>query len=101
MPWGIAKSDMHIGQKVIDVFDRQATLGGKVSFCFIDGNHIYEFAKRDFENADRALVPRGFILFDDSADDSQWKVNQLDREIASGDRYDVDLRNPNYLVHKQ
>lgn len=88
-------------EKVIDVFERHTTLGGKVSFCFIDGNHTYEFAKRDFENADRALVPGGFILFDDSADGSQWEVNQLAREIASGDRYDVVLRNPNYLVRKK
>src|SRR4051794_16230746 len=59
--------------RVTDVFDRPAQLGGPISFCYIDGNHTYEFARRDFENADRFLEPGGFILFDDSADGSHWE----------------------------
>lgn len=88
-------------EKTIDVFDRSVTLGGEFSFCYIDGNHTYEFAKRDFENVDRCLVRGGFILFDDSADGSHWEVNQLTREIASGHRYDLVSRNPNYLFCKK
>lgn len=88
-------------EKVVDIFDRPVTLGGKISFCYIDGNHTYEFAKRDFENADRSIVPGGFILFDDSADGSQWEVNQLAREVASGNRYDLVSQNPNYLFCKK
>lgn len=88
-------------EKAIDVFDRSVTLGGEFSFCYIDGNHTYEFAKRDFENADRCLVRGGFILFDDSADGSHWEVNQLTREIASGHRYDLVSQNPNYLFRKK
>jgi hypothetical protein len=88
-------------EKAIDVFARSVTLGGEFSFCYIDGNHTYEFAKRDFENADRSLVRGGFILFDDSADDSHWEVNQLTREIAAGNRYDLVSRNPNYLFCKK
>jgi hypothetical protein len=57
----------------IDVFGRSVSLRGEIGFCYLDGNHTYEFAKRDFENTDRALVPGGFILFDDSADESHWK----------------------------
>ncbi|WP_162182992.1 class I SAM-dependent methyltransferase [Neosynechococcus sphagnicola] len=87
-------------QKVVDVFDRPVTLGGEISFCYIDGNHTYEFAKRDFENTDKALVSGGFILFDDSADFSHWEVNQLTREIASGHQYKLVSRNPNYLFRK-
>jgi hypothetical protein len=88
-------------EKTVDVFDRPVTLGGKISFCYIDGNHTYEFAKRDFENTDRALVSGGFILFDDSADGSHWEVNQLTREIASGHQYELVSRNPNYLFRKK
>jgi len=88
-------------EKTIDVFDRLVTLGGEVSFCYIDGNHTYEFAKRDFENTDRALVSGGFVLFDDSADGSHWEVNQLTREIASGHQYELISRNPNYLFRKK
>jgi hypothetical protein len=88
-------------EETVDVFDRPVTLGGKLSFCYIDGNHTYEFAKRDFENTDRALVPGGFILFDDSADGSSWEVNQLVHEIASGHQYEVVSQNPNYLFRKK
>ncbi len=88
-------------EKTVDVFDRPVTLGGKIGFCYIDGNHTYEFAKRDFENTDRALVSGGFILFDDSADGSPWEVNQLTREIASGNQYELVSRNPNYLFRKR
>lgn len=88
-------------EKTIDVFKRPITLGGEISFCYIDGNHTYEFAKRDFGNTDKVLVSGGFILFDDSADDSQWEVNQLAREIASGHQYELVSRNPNYLFRKK
>ena len=87
-------------EMAVDVFGRNVALGGKVSFCYIDGNHTYDFAKRDFENTDRAMVPGGFILFDDSADSSTWEVNRLAREIASGDSYDVISNDPNYLFRK-
>lgn len=87
-------------EKIVDVFDRSVTLGGKISFCYIDGNHSYEFAKRDFENTDRTLVSGGFILFDDSGDESDWEVNQLTREIAAGHQYKVVSKNPNYLFQK-
>lgn len=89
-------------EKTVDVFGRSVNLGGEISFCYIDGNHTYEFAKRDFENTDRALVSGGFILFDDSGDDSVWdEVNQLTREIASGRDYELISKNPNYLFRKR
>ena len=88
-------------EKTVDVFGRPVTLGGKISFCYIDANHTYEFAKQDFENTDRALISGGFILFDDSADGSSWEVNKLTREIASGNQYELVSRNPNYLFRKR
>ena len=88
-------------EKTVDVFGRPVTLGGELSFCYIDGNHTYEFAKRDFENTDRVLVSGGFILFDDSGDNSGWEVNQLTQEIASGRQYELISKNPNYLFRKK
>ena len=85
---------------VTDVFGRQVKLGGDFSFCFIDGNHSYDFAKRDFENCDACLVPGGFILFDDSADGSLWDVCDVVREVRTSDRYELVMRNPNYLFRK-
>jgi len=83
-----------------DVHGRQIKLGGKISFAYIDGNHTYPFAKRDFENVDKYLETGGFILFDDSGDDSIWEVNKLIQEIKKEDRYQVIVNNPNYLIKK-
>ena len=49
-----------------DVFGRTLNLGGPLSFCFVDGNHTYDYARRDFLNCDAFLQVGGFILFDDS-----------------------------------
>lgn len=83
-----------------DVTGRKIQLGGKISFAFIDGNHEYAFAKKDFENVDKYLEVGGFILFDDSGDFSDWEVKQVIKEIKAGGRYEVIVNNPNYLVRK-
>jgi hypothetical protein len=62
------------GGKNVDLFGRTTEVGGPISFCYIDGNHTYEQARRDFVNTDQFLTPGGFILFDDSADGSIWEV---------------------------
>ena len=84
-----------------DVFGRSIALGGEIAFCFIDGNHQYEFAKRDFTNTDKYLIQGGFVLFDDSADGSGWEVNRLAMEIESDVKYEIVARNPNYLFRKR
>jgi Methyltransferase domain len=83
-----------------DIFGRSVTLGGGLGFCFIDGNHTEEYARRDFENCDRHLVAGGLILFDDSGDESDWEVRNVIRSIKSDPRYEVVAKNPNYLVRK-
>ena len=88
------------GETRTDVFHRPATLGGPISFCYIDGNHSYDPARRDFLNADRWLQPGGFILFDDSADGSHWEVGRVIEEIKRLPNYRVVMKNPNYLVQK-
>ena len=85
---------------VTDVIGRKVQLGGKISFAYIDGNHTYEYAKRDFENVDKYLEIGGFILFDDSADYSDWEVCQVIEEIKKGGKYEIIIHNPNYLVKK-
>lgn len=88
-------------ETVTSVFGRQVRLGGPIGFCYIDGNHTYDFARRDFENTDRFLVAGGHILFDDSADGSIWEVNQLVREVVRTKQYELVMRNPNYLLKKR
>lgn len=88
------------GRKTVDLFGRPVTLGGPISFCYIDGDHSYEPASRDFRNADRFLEPGGFILFDDSADGSKWEVTRVIEEVKRLGSYRVVVQNPNYLVQK-
>lgn len=91
----------HENQETVDVFDRRVTLGGEIGFCYIDGNHTYEFAKRDFDNTNRAMASGGFILFDDSGDGTHWEVNQLTREIMAQNEYELISKKPNYLFRKK
>jgi hypothetical protein len=67
-------------ETVVDFFGRSKTLGGPISFAYIDGDHTYEQSMRDFENVDRFLLPGGFIVLDDSADGSEWGSNRTARE---------------------
>lgn len=84
----------------IDVFGRKIKLGGEISFCYIDGNHRYEYAKRDFENTDRFLEKGGYILFDDTSYDSKHECTKLMPEVMKSEKYELVIKNPNYLFRK-
>ena len=86
--------------QITDLFGRSVQLGGRVSFCYVDGNHTYEYVKRDFNNIDRHLVSGGFILFDDSDDTNPFGLTKLMREINRDPRYRLVMKNPNYLFQK-
>ena len=94
-------NDWANNKTLTDVFEKQAALGGPVSFVFIDGNHTYDFAKQDFLNADKYLEKGGFILFDDSSDYSHWEVNKVAKEVLKGGNYELVARNPNYFFRKK
>jgi hypothetical protein len=83
-----------------DVFGRDISLGGRISFCYIDGNHTYEFAKRDFDNVDKFLELGGFVLFDDSSDLDPFGLTRLMKEIKRNHDYELVMKNPNYLFKK-
>ncbi|HPW67048.1 MAG TPA: class I SAM-dependent methyltransferase [Salinivirgaceae bacterium] len=74
---------------------------GEISFAYIDGNHKYEFAKRDFENVDKILISGGFILFDDSADYTNWGSKKVAQEAAKSGKYEVVRKNPHYFLRKK
>jgi len=88
------------GEKTCDVFGRDICLGGKISFCYIDGNHTYEFAKRDFDNVGQYLELGGFVLFDDSSDIDPFGLTRLMKEIQRNHDYELVTKNPNYLFKK-
>ena len=85
---------------VTDLFDHEQKLGGNISFAYIDGNHTYEYAKRDFLNVSKHLDVGGFIFFDDSSDFSKFGCARLMKEIVSDPNYEFVMKNPNYLFRK-
>jgi len=88
--------------EVTDVLGRQKRLGGNISFAYIDGDHTYDGAKRDFINVDRFITPGGYVLFDDSADNSGYEgLQRLVREIVGRPDYDLVLKAPNYCFRKK
>lgn len=90
--------------KIKDTFNRDITLGGKISFCYIDGNHSYPYVKRDFENCDKYLELGGFILFDDSENNNfetfKFEVHKVIKEVIKTGRYELVINNPNHLFKK-
>jgi hypothetical protein len=88
-------------RRVRERFGREVTLGGPLSFVFIDGNHTEEYAMRDFLNSDEHLMPGGLLLFDDSDDADGWAIRRVVREVERSGRYEVVAKNPNHLVRKR
>ena len=88
------------GETIKDVFGRNIQLGGEISFCYIDGNHTYEFAVRDFNNVDQYLESGGYVLFDDSSDVDSFGLTRLMKEIKNNKKYELVMKNPNYLLKK-
>jgi len=89
------------GETRSDVFGRSVTLGGPIGFAYVDGNHDYDHAKRDFEHVAEFLEPGGHVLFDDSYDGSGWGVTRLMPEIRARAGWELVARNPNYLFRKR
>lgn len=95
-------------REVTDVVSgRPLRLGGPIAFCFIDGDHTYDAARRDFENTDRHLVRGGYVLFDDSGDGvngpdgKPWGSWRVAKEVEKSGRYEMVMKCPNYLFRKK
>lgn len=90
------------GHKTLeDVFGNRTQLGGPLAFCYVDGSHEYEQARRDVENSLEFLVPGGWILLDDSADFLAFGSVRLAQELRQHGDLDLVLKNPNYLFRKK
>jgi hypothetical protein len=107
LPWTIeARSDEFFASwkaatTTKDVLGRDLTLGGPIGFCYIDALHSYEASQADFRNCDQHLVPGGYVLFDDSSDDSNWGVKKTVAEIMQMPNYELVCKNPNYFFRKK
>lgn len=82
-----------------DVLGRPLNLGGPFSFCYIDGNHTYGYAKQDFLHCDTYLENGGFLLFDDSTL-PEFSLHKLMPEIMAMGRYRLIARNPYHFFQK-
>lgn len=106
LPWTIeATSDAFFAAwdkevQTTDVLGRPLKLGGDIGFCYIDALHSFEASWKDFTNCDKHLVPGGLVLFDDSADQSNWGVKQTVAKIMQMPNYERVFKNPNYLFRK-
>jgi len=89
------------GESAIDVFGRQARLGGPIGFCYVDALHACDAVRKEFESIDLHLDTGGFILFDDSSDSSPFGLSRLMREIRGHGGYELVHQNPNYLFRKR
>ncbi len=89
------------GEMLTDVFGRDAKLGGPIAFAYIDGNHAYDFARRDVENTTRFLLPGGLLLLDDSAKHQRFGSARLAQELCKHPGFDLVLSNPHFLFRKK
>ena len=90
------------GRSVTDIFGRLLQSGGPISFCFIDGNHTFDFVKRDYENTDQFLESGGFLLFDDSHKGSMFEgVRKTAQKAYNSGKYRLVMENPNHLFVKR
>jgi hypothetical protein len=87
---------------VEDVLARPAVLGGPISLAYIDGDHSYEVARRDVTNVGKYLLPGGFLILDDSADQSDFQgLKDLVRELRADRRYELVCQCPNYCFRRK
>lgn len=93
-------SSWNANEVMTDFFGRTAKLGGPIVFAYIDGAHTYEQSIRDFRNIDRHLVSGGFIVFDDSAENSDWGSRLSAQEASKLPQYELIAKNPNYCIRK-
>lgn len=69
---------------VKNVFEHAVTLGGPISFAYIDGTHNYDLVKKDFLDIDKHLLPHAFILFDASAENGGFEgVTRVINEVKN------------------
>lgn len=90
-----------LGATTGDVFGGSVTLGGSISFAYVDGAHAYDAAKQDFVGVNKYLLPGGFILFDDSADGSVFGVTRVVAEVEKDPSYELVFKTPNYFFRKR
>jgi len=88
-------------EQVTDVLGRPVTLGGALSFVYIDGAHTYEAASGDFYGVDPFVLPGGYVFFDDTGEAWGPEMAQVVQEVQRHPHYELIARTPNYFFRKR
>lgn len=88
------KSIYHMGASD-DLFVKYAI--PPIAFAFIDGDHNYEQAKKDFDNIMKYVVDNGYVCLHDTYPPNEEYISEnycgglyrLRQEIEKDDRYDI------------
>ncbi len=76
---------------------------GYFDWVYIDGNHRYEFVKRDLEEYGAKLKDGGFLTGDDYGEEGWWQggvTRAVDEFIAQGLCERVQIRNGQFCLRK-
>lgn len=84
-----------------DVFDREVQTGGSIAFAYIDGNHTYEQALKDYRHVMEYLVPGGFLLLDDSASTNHFGSAKLAHQLKTEHQLKLIDNSYNHLFQKR
>jgi len=77
-----------------------AQLDEPLDWIYIDGNHFYEWVKRDIENALKVIKPGGIVC----GDDYYWHVDGRDhvreavRDVMVGGAHSLKIVNEQFLI---
>ena len=55
-----------------------------ISLLWIDGDHSYEGARRDFECFERFVTPDGLVAFDDATEPKLGPFRVIEEAVAAG-----------------
>jgi len=72
----------------------------KLDWIYIDGNHFYEWVRRDIENALTAVKPGGIVCGDDYYwhVDGRYQVQEAVRDAIAGTGYRLAVVNEQFLI---
>ncbi|MCP5052677.1 MAG: class I SAM-dependent methyltransferase [bacterium] len=75
-----------------------------LDWVYIDGNHLYEYVKKDLELAFQKTKPGGYITGDDYTDGGWWEggVKKAVDEFAKTDSMElIEIRNGQFIFRKK
>ena len=72
----------------------------KLDWVYIDGNHFYDWVKRDIENALKVVKPGGYVCGDDYYwhVDGRYQVKEAVRDVLAGTDFRLKVVNEQFMI---